>query len=63
MTVTCKLTDYGGNSSDILDRPKVIIKEGEYDRRMVRITIDGKTAEVAADELHKAIDACTGLPL
>ena len=61
MNVKCELLNYMQDKSPI-DNPKVIIEDDGILSNKVRISIGESWAVVRADELEKAIDACTNLP-
>ena len=61
MKVKCELLNFKQDES-ILDNPKVIIEDDGTLSNQVRISIGEMCAVVRADELGKAIDACTHLP-
>ena len=61
MTVLCQLINYKEDGSPF-DNPKVIIEDDGTLSKQVRISIGEETAKVNADELGKAIEACTQLP-
>ena len=62
MKIVCELYNYE-DRINAANRPRVIVTDGWADRDMVIITIDGKTAKVSANDLRKAIDSCTNLPM
>ncbi len=61
MNVKCELLDFKRDKSPI-DNPKVIIEDNGTLSNQVRISIGESWAVVRADELEKAINACTNLP-
>ncbi len=61
MKVKCELLNFKQDKG-ILDNPKVIIEDDGTLSNQVRISIGEMWAVVRADELEKAIDACTHLP-
>lgn len=61
MKVKCELLNYKQDKS-ALDNPMVIIEDDGTLSNQVRISIGKMLAVVRADELEKAIDACTHLP-
>lgn len=62
MNVKCELLDFKRDKSPI-DNQRVIVEDDGTLSNQVRISIGGSWAVVRADELEKAIDACTHLPL
>ena len=61
MIVKCELLDYKHDGNPI-DNPHVIVEDDGVLSNQVRISIDDKWAVVKADELEKALSACTRLP-
>jgi len=61
MTILCQLKNYKEDGSPF-DNAKVIIEDDGSLSKQVRISIAEETAKVNADELIKAIQACTHLP-
>lgn len=61
MRVICELMNYKRDKGPI-DNPKVIVKDDGTLSNQVQISIGEECAVVRADELIKAIDACTNLP-
>ena len=61
MKVKCELLDYKHDGNPI-DNQRVIIEDDGVLSNQVRISIGDKQAVVRADELEKALSACTRLP-
>ena len=61
MRVKCELLDYKKDGNP-MDNPHVIVEDDGILSDQVRISIGDKWAVVRADELEKAISACTRLP-
>lgn len=61
MKVKCELLNFKQDESP-LDNPEVIIEDDGTLSNQVRISIGEVWAVVRADELEKAVDACTHLP-
>lgn len=61
MRVICKLMDFK-KDEDTFNNPRVIVEDDGKLSNQVRISIGEEWAVVRADELIKAIDACTNLP-
>jgi hypothetical protein len=61
MKVTCELMNYKRDKTSI-DNPQVIVEDDGTLSNQVRISIGEECAVVRADELIKAIDACTNMP-
>ena len=61
MNVKCELLNYKQDKS-ALDNPRVIIEDDGTLSNQVRISIGEMWAVVRADELEKALSACTRLP-
>lgn len=61
MNVRCELLDFKRDKSPI-DNQRVIVEDDGTLSNQVRISIGESWAVVRADELEKAIDACTHLP-
>ena len=57
----CELINYKRDKGPI-DNPQVIVEDDGMLSNQVRISIGEEYAIVRADELMKAIDACTNLP-
>lgn len=61
MNVKCELLNFKRDTNPI-DNPKVIVEDDGVLSKQVRISIGESWAVVRADELEKAINACTHLP-
>jgi len=61
MEVKCELLNFKQDKSP-LDNPRVIIEDDGTLSNQVKISIGEISAIVRADELEKAINACTHLP-
>lgn len=61
MKVRCEILNYWEDKS-ITEKPAVVLEDDGVLSNQVRISIGDARAVVRADELEKAVDACTHCP-